>query len=473
MIPAMARAGGESPDETWDRLRGRLHVQIGRDACRNWIEPLVYLGCDHGVGHFAAPTGFIGTWVARNYGETIRQVLLQDGQAVARLEFTVATASAETAAPRPASKVAAPATLAADARAASELAAGDVELPQSPIDARFTFDGFVVGKPNELAHAAARRVAERGPVSFNPLFLYGGVGLGKTHLMHAIAWEVRANDPSARVLYLSAEQFMYRFISALRFKEMHGFKELFRSVDMLMVDDVQFISGKDSTQEEFFHTFNALIDQHKQIVISADRAPGEIDGLEERIKSRLQWGLVVDLHPTDYELRLGILQSKAEAQLAEHPGVSIGAGVMEFLAHRISSNVRVLEGALNRLFAFASLVGRKIDLDMTQECLADILRASERKVTIDEIIRKVAEHYNLRLSDLLSARRARAVARPRQVAMYLAKTLTSKSLPDIGRRFGGRDHTTVIHAVRKIEELRQSDSQIAEDVELLRRMLEA
>lgn len=331
----------------------------------------------------------------------------------------------------------------------------------------------MVGKPNELAHAAARRVAEGGDVSFNPLFLYGGVGLGKTHLMHAIAWEVRQRNADARVLYLSAEQFMYRFVSALRFKEMHGFKEMFRSVDMLMVDDVQFIAGKDLTQDEFFHTFNALIDQHKQIVISADRAPGEIDGLEERIKSRLQWGLVVDLHPTDYELRLGILQAKAEAQMLQHPGVTVGAGVMEFLAHRISSNVRVLEGALTRLFAFAGLVGREINLDMVQECLADVLRLSERKVTIDEIIRKVADHYNLRMSDLLSARRARQVARPRQVAMYLAKTLTSKSLPEIGRRFGGRDHTTVIHAVRKVEELKKTDSQIAEDVELLRRMLEA
>jgi chromosomal replication initiator protein len=284
---------------------------------------------------------------------------------------------------------------------------------------------------------------------------------------------VRQNTPEARVLYLSAEQFMYRFVAALRFKDTYNFKEIFRSVDMLMVDDVQFIAGKDSTQAEFFHTFNALIDQQKQIVISADRAPGEIDGMEERIKSRLQWGLVVDLHPTDYELRLGILQAKAEMQLAANPGVVLGDGVIEFLAHRISSNVRVLEGALTRLFAYASLVGQRIDLDMAQECLADTLRASERKVTIDEIIRKVADHYNLRMSDLLSARRARAVARPRQAAMYLAKTLTSRSLPEIGRKFGGRDHTTVIHAVRKIEELKATDAQVAEDVELLRRMLEA
>ena len=252
-----------------------------------------------------------------------------------------------------------------------------------------------------------------------------------------------------------------------------SFKELFRSVDLLMVDDVQFIAGKDSTQDEFFHTFNALVDQNKQIVISADRAPGEIDGLEERIKSRLQWGLVVDLHPTDYELRLGILQTKAEMQAKHYPEVKILDGVIEFLAHRISTNVRVLEGALTRLYAFASLVGREVTMDVAQECLADILRASDRKVTVDEIIRKVADHYNIRMTDILSPKRARAVARPRQVGMFLAKTLTSKSLPEIGRRFGGRDHTTVIHAVKKIEELRSVDNQIAEDVELLRRMLEA
>jgi chromosomal replication initiator protein len=455
----------DSPTEAWGRVRDALRGQLGQDAFQNWIEPLVFVGVEHGVVHLTAPTGFIGTWVSRNYGDAIRSLLCKDGVPASRLEFGVAPPEGPARCPAPRAAVAGTPT---------QAGGGDVDLPASPLDGRYTFDNFVVGKPNELAHAAARRVAEDGEqITFNPLFLYGGVGLGKTHLMHAIAWEVKQNNPEARVLYLSAEQFMYRFVSALRFKDMHGFKEMFRSVDMLMVDDVQFISGKDSTQEEFFHTFNALIEQKKQIVISADRAPGEIDGLEERIRSRLQWGMVVDLHPTDYELRLGILQAKAEGQFAHNPGVTIGAGVMEFLAHRISSNVRVLEGALNRLFAYATLVGRVIDLDMAQECLADILRVSERKVTIDEILRKVADHYNLRMSDLLSARRARQVARPRQGAMYLSKMLTSRSLPDIGRRFGGRDHTTVIHAVRKIEELRATDSQIAEDVELLRRMLEA
>ena len=346
-------------------------------------------------------------------------------------------------------------------------------LATAPLDRRFTFNSFVVGKPNELAHAAARRVSEGGAVTFNPLFLYGGVGLGKTHLMHAIAWELQKRRPDLNVLYLSAEQFMYRFVQALRDRKMMDFKSIFRSVDVLMVDDVQFIAGKDSTQEEFFHTFNALVDQNKQIIISADRAPGEIKDLEDRVKSRLQCGLVVDLHPTDYELRLGILQSKVEQQQENYPNLNVESGVLEFLAQRISTNVRVLEGALTRLFAFASLVGRPINLELTQDCLADVLRASERKITVEEIQRRVSEHYNIRLSDMVGPKRLRSYARPRQVAMYLCKHLTSRSLPDIGRRFGGRDHTTVMHGVKRIEELKLQDGQIAEDLELLRRSLEA
>ncbi|MFQ5623246.1 MAG: chromosomal replication initiator protein DnaA [Paracoccaceae bacterium] len=455
--------------EIWGLVLAALREKLGKDAFKNWVEPLKPEAHEDGVARFVVPTRFIGTWVSRNYGEAIRAQLNEQGLETKRLEFRTAPGAPRSGAQGPGREGRArPGPGRTNGRGD-----GADDLPGSPLEPRYTFETFVVGKPNELAHAAARRVSEGGEVTFNPLFLYGGVGLGKTHLMHAIAWEFQARKPDARVLYLSAEQFMYRFVQALRFKDMHSFKEQFRSVDILMIDDVQFIAGKGSTQDEFFHTFNALVDHHRQIVISGDRAPGELDGLEERIRSRLQWGLVVDLHPTDYELRLGILQSKVEAQKKIHPGVGIDAGVIEFLAHRISSNVRVLEGALTRLYAFASLVGRQIDLDMTQECLADILRASERKVTIEEIIRKVAEHYNLRLTDMLSPRRARSVARPRQVAMFLAKTLTSKSLPEIGRRFGGRDHTTVIHAVRKIEELKLTDAQIAEDVELLRRMLEA
>ncbi|KIC49751.1 chromosomal replication initiator protein DnaA [Tateyamaria sp. ANG-S1] len=451
--------------EKWGQLRQRLLKTVGQNNYKTWIEPLQFRGLQDGIATFDVPTNFLGNYVSQNFSDLILHELKSEDDSIRRLSFAVAANSGArpSAVDTPAPAPAAPATV-KPAQSA---------LTAAPLDKRFTFDSFVVGKPNELAHAAAKRVAEGGPVTFNPLFLYGGVGLGKTHLMHAIAWELQTRRPDLNVLYLSAEQFMYRFVQALRDRKMMDFKEMFRSVDVLMVDDVQFIAGKDSTQEEFFHTFNALVDQNKQIIISADRAPGEIKDLEERVKSRLQCGLVVDLHPTDYELRLGILQSKVEQQMETYPDLRVEDGVLEFLAHRISTNVRVLEGALTRLFAFASLVGRKIDMDLTQDCLADVLRASERKITVEEIQRKVSEHYNIRLSDMIGPKRLRAYARPRQVAMYLAKHMTSRSLPEIGRRFGGRDHTTVMHGVKRIEELKQSDGQIAEDLELLRRALEA
>lgn len=451
-------------DETWGRVCNELLKTVGKSNYSTWIAPLRMTGIAEGIAAFEAPTKFMCDWVSRNFSEAILRELRRAGMAVERAEFHVSALR-----PIPANEVVRPAA-AAPARVVERTAEDD--LPGAPLDARFTFDSFVVGKPNELAHAAARRVASGGQVTFNPLFLYGGVGLGKTHLMHAIANELHQRRPDMRVLYLSAEQFMYRFVQALRDKQIMDFKGLFRSVDVLMVDDVQFIAGKDSTQEEFFHTFNALVDQGKQIVISADRAPGEIKDLEERIRSRLQCGLIVDLHPTDYELRLGILQTKTEIYRAQYPGLRIADGVLEFLAHRISTNVRVLEGAMTRLFAFASLVGREITMDLAQECLTDILRASDRKVTIEEIQRKVAEHYNVRLSDMIGPKRMRTIARPRQVAMYLSKHLTTRSLPEIGRRFGGRDHTTIMHGIRKIEELMVADTQLTEDVDLLRRLLE-
>ena len=453
-------------NETWGLVREELIKRVGRNNYVTWIEPLKFFDLKQGVARFEVPTSFFGDWVSRNFSDHIRAQMNNAGAQVDRVEFSVAN--------RPAAPEAPAARPLAAAQRAKQPARGNDndEVPSAPLDARFTFDTFVVGKPNELAHAAARRVAEGGPVSFNPLFLYGGVGLGKTHLMHAIAHELQTRQPHLRVLYLSAEQFMYRFVQALRERQIMDFKELFRSVDVLMVDDVQFIAGKDSTQEEFFHTFNALVDQNKQIVISADRAPGEIKDLEDRIKSRLQCGLVVDLHPTDYELRLGILQQKVELYRSQYRGLVLADGVLEFLAHRITTNVRVLEGALTRLFAFASLVGREITLELAQDCLADILRASDRKLTIEEIQRKVAEHYNIRLSDMIGPKRVRTIARPRQIAMYLAKQLTPRSLPEIGRRFGGRDHTTIMHGVRKIEELMATDSQLNDDLQMLRRQLQ-
>ena len=450
--------------DEWSKVKEFVKINIGESAHTNWIQPIELKEIKGTVAKFKVPTRFIGTWVHRNYGDHIIQGFKNQKININRLEFISSSdkrSNKENGSEKSTLKM------------NQKHQESQLDLPSSPLDARFTFDKFVVGRPNELAHAAAKRVSDGGKVTFNPLFLYGGVGLGKTHLMHSIAWSIKEKNKKARILYLSAEQFMYRFVQALRFKDMHAFKKLFRSVDVLMVDDVQFIAGKDSTQDEFFHTFNALIEQGKQIVISADRAPGEIDGLEERIKSRLAWGLVVDVHPTDYELRLGILQAKAEIQMELNRDVKIDEGILEYLAHKISSNVRVLEGALTRLFAFASLVGKEINIDLAQECLSDILRTSERKVTIEEIIRKVAEHYNLRMTDLISARRARVVARPRQIAMFLSKSLTSRSLPEIGRKFGGRDHTTVIHAVKKIEELKLIDVQVADEVEILRRTLEA
>ena len=448
--------------ESWNIASDQLRRSLGHNNFKSWIEPLEFVGDETGTAEFSVPTSFFGNYVRQHFEDQILYQLRDAGMQVNRVSFSVGRAD-----------LAAKQSISTDTTKSSGIREEKArEVQGAKLDPRFVFDNFVVGKPNELAHAAAKRVAEAGPVSFNPLFLYGGVGLGKTHLMHAIAWELQSNRPDINVMYLSAEQFMYRFVQALRERKMMDFKELFRSVDVLMVDDVQFIAGKDSTQEEFFHTFNALVDQNKQIIISADRAPGEIKNLEDRIASRLQCGLVVDLHPTTYELRLGILQSKIELYQSSYPGIEVRQEVVEFLAHRISSNVRVLEGALTRLFAFASLVGREITVELTQDCLSDILRVSDRKITVEEIQRKVSEHYNIRLSDMLGPKRLRSFARPRQIAMYLCKKLTSRSLPEIGRRFGGRDHTTVMHGVRRIEDLRNQDSQMSDDLDMLRRSLE-
>lgn len=458
----------------WARVRGALKGDVGDNVYRSWIKPLVLVGHERGHVQIGAPSRFARDWVEENYGDQLRALWAEQDPNLTRVEIIVQvplTSVPEGAtgrmappisAPRPASD-AVSVPIPTDAR----LGAASLDSFSADLDPRFTFANFVVGKENELAHAAARRVAEAESVPFNPLFLYGSVGLGKTHLMHAIAHHIKERTPNRRVLYLSAEKFMYQFIRALRHKNTVAFKEMFRSVDVLMIDDVQFIGGKDSTQEEFFHTFNALVDQNRQVVISADKSPSELEGVHDRLRSRLGWGLVADIHPTSYELRLSILHAKRD----QHPNVQIPAAVLEFLAHRITSSVRELEGALNRIVAHAELVGRKVTLESTSELLRDLVRASDRRVTIDEIQRKTAEHFGIKLAEMHSARRARSVARPRQVAMYLAKQLTSRSLPEIGRKFGGRDHTTVIHAVKKIEELCNADPAFHEDVELLRRML--
>ena len=454
VLTESARPGGHPPDDDaaarWEEVRKRLLAEVGAAAFNSWIRPLTLAEVAEGRIRVEVPTRFMRDWVQKNYAPLIRS-LWQEGGRCESVEIALASVGAETA---------------------SDGQPGDVPNPRRPdaeseADSRFTFENFVVGNPNRLAYSTARKVAEATEVPFNPLYLAGGVGLGKTHLMHAIAAAIRAGRRDRRALYMTAEQFMNEFIKALRFKNVMAFKERFRSVDVLLIDDVQFIAGKESTQEEFFHTFNALIDQNRQVVISGDRSPSNLDNIEERMRSRLGWGLVADIHATDYELRLGILENKAEQM-----GAAVPHDVLEFLALRIASNVRELEGGLRRVLAYSNLVGRPIQVDTTREVLRDLLRANDRRVSIEDIQKHVAQHFGLRVGDMLGPRKTRAIVRPRQVAMYLCRQLTSRSLPEIGNKFGKRDHTTVIHAINKVEELRSSDPSLDEDVTLLRRALE-
>jgi len=447
--------------KVWNDVHAEMRKEFGEAIFRSWLKPLTLRAYYHGTMEVSVPTRFMRDWIHTHYAERITQMCTVANADVRRVQIVVVqnAISGE-------SKESSDTDAESVERKANQNNREGVASVSSPLDPRFTFDAFVVGKPNALAHAAARRVVESISVPFNPLFLYGGVGLGKTHLMHAIAWSMQENWPDRLVMYLSAEKFMYQFVKALRANDTMNFKDQFRSVDVLIIDDIQFIAGKESTQEEFFHTFNALVDQNKQIIISADKAPSDLTGIDERLRSRLAWGLVADIHPSSYDLRLGILESKRQRL-----GAKVPDSVLEFLALKVTSNIRELEGALNRIVAHSEVAKQDITLETTQEVLQDLLRAHDRKITIDEIQRKVAEHYNLRVSDMHSSRRARNVARPRQVAMYLAKILTSRSLPEIGRKFGGRDHTTVMHAIRKVEQLMNEDAQIAQDVEVVRRAL--
>ena len=435
--------------EIWQQVKKKLRQEAGKTVYNNWLDSLKLISYVSGKIEIASHSEFHKNWIEPRYGNRIKSLFKAVNNEVKSVIFIV-----DESIPFKNQK--------AQGKKSNNLHFS------SPLDPRYTFKKFVVGPSNDFVAAAAQRVAEAEDVAFNPLVIYGGVGLGKTHLMHSIAWRIREINPNRQVVYLSAEKFMYQFVRALRQQETMLFKEQFRSADVLMIDDVQFIAGKDSTQEEFFHTFNALVDQNKQIVVSADRSPADLEGIEERLRSRLGWGVVAEIHQTSYELRLGILQAKAD----DIKKCEVPSKIIEFLAHKITSNVRELEGALKRLVAHSQLVGRPITLESSQDLLHDLLRASDRRVTIEEIQKKVAEHFNTRLSDMSSARRARAVARPRQVAMYLSKQLTSRSLPEIGRKFGGRDHTTVMHAVSRIESLMNSDSAIADDLELLKRMLD-
>lgn len=436
--------------DTWFRVRSALKADAGDRSFEAWLAPLVLVGCDGDTVRLAAPTPFAADWVTSHFGDLLRRHWAAHQPAIRRVSVQIGN-------PGPATPL------------VGKAAAPPAVSQPLPVDARYSFDNFVVGKANELAYNAALSMAEPGMPGFNPLFLHGTTGLGKTHLMHAIGNAYLAHHPQGRVAYLSAEKFMVEFMAALRAKDTISFKQRLRSVDLLMIDDVQFIAGKESTQEEFFHTMNEIIGAGKRLVITADRSPQNLEGIQDRILSRMAWGLVADINPADYELRLNILHAKVAALGAR---VSVPDDVIEFLARKITANVRELEGALNRVTAFAMLVGKPVTLDFTRETLADLLRAHEKKLTIDEIQRKVADYYGLKVADLLSERRAREVARPRQIAMYLAKKMTPRSLPEIGRRFGKRDHTTVMHAVKRVEQLRAEDREIDSDVATLTRLLD-
>ena len=442
---------GDIAIELWEQVRDKLRQEAGETVFENWLGLISLSSFSNGNIVIAVHSKFHKDWIEPRYGNRIRSLWHGLSKDISSVNLIVD----ERLSGRVVKK--------------SEDAASSILKLSSPLDPRYTFDKFVIGPSNNFVAAAAQRISESEDVAFNPVVIYGGVGLGKTHLMHAIAWKIRETNPNRKVVYLSAEKFMYQFVRALRQQETMEFKDQFRSADVLMIDDVQFIAGKNSTQEEFFHTFNALVDQNKQIIVSSDRSPADLEGIEERLRSRLGWGIVGEVHQTTYELRLGILLSKVE----DLKNCIVPKNVIEFLAHKITSNVRELEGALKRLVAHSQLVGRPVSIESAHDVLHDLLRANNRRVTIEEIQKKVAEHFNIRLSDMSSPRRARAVARPRQIAMYLAKQLTSRSLPEIGRTFGGRDHTTVMHAVSRIESLKLEDTLIADDLELLKRNLEA
>jgi len=460
VTPAV-QATGNDGQMIWSVVQDDLKHEFGEDTYKSWISKLECTGFNANSVNFYVPTRFIRDWVRTHYEKKILKSWQKHNSSIKKISIVINK-------PKKSSPISAaePSNKSYQAVSVEEERG---EFFQASLDGRYRFDTFIAGPSNEFAYAAARAVSETKKVQpgSNPLFLYGGVGLGKTHLMHAIAWHIKETNPKRKVVYISAEKFMYQFIKALRTNEMMKFKEIYRSADVLMVDDIQFICGKNSTQEEFFHTLNTLIDNNRQIVISGDRSPSDLENMEDRIKSRLGWGLVADIHNTTYELRLGILQSKVELM-----DIDVPKEVLEFLAYKIASNVRELEGALNKVIAHTNLTKKVITLANTQDILRDLLRSNERNITIEEVQKKVAERYNLKVSDMYSSKRSRNIARPRQIAMYLSKSLTSHSLAEIGKKFGGKDHTTVMHAVKKVEGLLKDNKEVSEEVRLLMKVMQ-
>jgi chromosomal replication initiator protein len=426
----------------WDKFLERVKSRVSINTFNTWFQPTRLNRADSDIIYVQIPTTVFRQVLTRTYGEIVKAVFHELGVPAMRVQYVCTEEE-----PVAAAAVAAPASI-----KQSKL---DFESSDHQLNTRYTFDSFVVGKSNEFAHAASRAVAEQPSKAYNPLFLYGGVGMGKTHLMHAIGHTIKQRNPAARLSYVSAEKFTIEVINSLRFDKMFSFRERFHTVDVLLVDDIQFIAGKERTQEEFFHTFNALYEQHKQIVISSDCLPKDINSIEERLRSRFEWGLIADIQPPDLETKIAILQKKAENDRFVLPD-----DVAEYIARAIKSNVRELEGALTRLMAYASLTGAAVSLATAQQVLRNIIASQEKRVTIEVIQKRVSEHFNLREQDLKVRSNTRAIAFPRQVAMYIVKQLTTASLPEIGRQFGGKHHTTVLHSINKIEEMRRSDKEL-------------
>ena len=449
--------------DQWSNVLKKLNAEYGNEIFNSWIKNISIKNLDEDILYFTVPTRFIRDWITSHYLDKIIYFLSQENSQIKRVKINIDNSLS-------ANMLNIDKTI--NEKYNKKTFSSSSFIDDWPLDERFKFSKFIVGDSNELAYASAQRFCKVDEYDFNPLYIYGGVGLGKTHLLHSIAWEINNQDKNSKVLYLSAERFMFQFIKSLRQKDTMSFKQKFRSVDVLILDDVQFMMGKISTQEEFFHTFNTLLDMNKKVIISGDRSPSDLASFNERMKSRLSGGLVVDIMPADYDLRYLILKSKySELKEKNKNTFDLDDDVLSFLSKTITSNVRELEGALNKVFTFSNILGKKIDVELTKSVLKDLLKSNNRRITIDEIQNKVCNYYNIKIDDLISSKRIRTFARPRQVAMYLSKKLTTRSLPEIGRKFGGRDHTTVIHAVKKIEELKESNSKFDEDVNLITQMI--
>ena len=480
--PTVAPVEKEGSDQArWARVKKQLRAMVGEDIFLSWFASMDLAAVDGDLVRFSVPTRFLKSWIQAHYLERILTCWQAEQFSVRRIELIVRSAVLRTSLPKgkPEQPVETrefrdPFREAVGRVVAAPIASVHEALGGSPLDPRLTFESFAVGRSNTLAHAAAKQVAaarRRDPVMFNPLYVHAGVGLGKTHLLQAIAWAGNVGA-ERKVLYLTAEKFMYGFVSALKSQTALAFKESLRGIDVLVIDDMQFLQGK-STQAEFCHTINALIDAGRQVVIAADRPPADLENLDDRVRSRLAGGLVVEMGQLDEDLRLKILETRVAASRVHHPGFDVPAPVLAFIARTVTHNGRDLDGALNRLLAHNKLNGHPVTMEMAELAVRDLVRPQEpKRVKIEDIQRTVARQYNISRADLLSSRRTANVVRPRQIAMYLAKTLTLRSLPEIGRRFGGRDHTTVLHAVRKIEGLVDTDPALAEEIELLKRLLQ-